>query len=42
MQITLDTGPMKGPKALRTILVNSSTNSNVNPKHLSRNVKGSY
>ena len=32
---------MKGPKELRTILVNSFTNSNLKPKHLSGNLKGS-
>ena len=32
---------MKGPKALGTILVNSSTDSNLKPRHLSGNLKGS-
>ena len=32
---------MKGPKALGTILENSSTNSNQKPRHLSGNSKGS-
>ena len=32
--------PMKGPKALGTILVNSSTNSNQKPRHLTGNLKG--
>ena len=31
---------MKGPKVLRTILVNSSTNFNPKPRHLSGNLKG--
>ena len=33
--------PMKGPKGHGTISVNSSTNSNLKPKHLSGNLKGS-
>ena len=33
--------PMKGPKVLGTILVNSSTNSNQKPRYLSGNSKGS-
>ena len=32
---------MKGPKELGTISVNSSTNSNLKPKQLSGNLKGS-
>ena len=32
---------MKGPKAHGKILVNSSTNSNLKPRQLSRNLKGS-
>ena len=32
---------MKGLKALGTILVNSSTNSNLKPRHLFGNLKGS-
>ena len=31
---------MKGPKVLRTILVNSSTNSNLKQRHLSEDTKG--
>ena len=34
--------PMKGPKVLRTILVNSSTNFNLKPRHLLGNLKGSW
>ena len=33
--------PMKGQKALGTILVNSSANSNLNPRNLSENLNGS-
>ena len=33
---------MKGPKALGTILGNSSTNSNLKLRHFSENLKGSY
>ena len=33
--------PMKGPKALGPILVNSPNNSNLKPRHLSGNMKGS-
>ena len=33
--------PIKGPKVLGTILVNSSTNFNLKPRHLSGNLKGS-
>ena len=33
---------MKGPKALGTILVYSSTNSNLKPKHLSGDLKGCW
>ena len=39
MQATPDDWPMKGAKALKTILVNSSTNSNLKPKHLSGHLK---
>ena len=34
--------PMKGPKVLGTILVNSSTNSNRKQRHLTGNLKGSW
>ena len=40
MQATPDDGLKKGPKALGTILVNYSKNSNLKPRHLSRNLKG--
>ena len=33
--------PMKGSKVFGTVLVNSSTNSNLKPRHLSGNLKGS-
>ena len=32
---------INGPKALGTILVNSSTNPNLKPRYLSGNLKGS-
>ena len=41
MQEILDDSIMKGPKVLGTILVTSSTNSNLKPRHLSGNSKGS-